>query len=590
MRAVRTLGLALAVGLALAACGDEEDSSKLRTPGGGGKTPDGVDEATAVPPLGEESNLPLPRLSRDEYVATLGDLLHETIPTAANEILQLVKPLAESLPADQLVSPPAEKHGGFARLDQSQQQMYADVPFQVANQIGREVTKTPARITSLVGDCAATSIDQACFSAFVKRFGELALRRPLEPEDVTFYLGDAPATNVPAANVASTVTRLLSAPRFLYHVESGTAAAGAADIFALDAWELASRLSYHFWGTMPDATLREAARTGAILEPARYDAEIARLFENVRTSATLSSFFTQWFWPLLELPALDSRLGDATFRAFAGANTPSPELRGRMVQEVVDTAMFIAKGGGSIRDLLTNRQSFARDAELAAIYGVPAWNGTGAPPELPPVRAGLLTRAAFLTTGTANTRPIMKGTFIRTTLLCDEIPPPPQEGMAVAINLSPTLSTRQVIEEITEKDARCSGCHKSAINPLGFASENFDSLGRARTTQTLFDGSGNVVGQAPIDTRGVPRIGLGADPREASGIAQVSEWLAESGRVEACFAERYFRFSFRRIEATTGDRALIDVLAESAKKGTSLKDVLTATARRPEFKRRRVIR
>lgn len=580
MRAARKFVLLTVGCLALAACAEDLDSARRRDRGQDGET------ATDAPPLGEESNLALPRLTRDEYIATLGDLLHEATPGAANEILQTVLPLAESLPVDQLVSPPAEKHGGFARLDQSQQQMYGDVPFQVGVQLGKEVTKTPERVASLVGDCAKSSIDRACFEAFVRKLGELALRRPLDDEDVKFYVGDAPATNVPAETVANVVTRLLSAPRFLYHVESGTTPAGADDIFALDAWELASRLSYHFWGTMPDAKLREAARSGALLDPVRYEAEVDRLFDDARTLTTLTSFFTQWFWPLLELPALDSRLQDPIFKAFAGKNTPSPELRARMVQEVIDAATFIAKGGGTVHDLLTNRQSFARDPELAAIYGVAPWNGSGAPPELPPERAGLLTRAAFLTTGTANTRPIMKGVFIRTTLLCDELPPPPQEAMAVAINLSPTLSTRQVVEELTEKDTRCSGCHKTLINPLGFVSENFDALGRARATQTLFDMTGKVVGQAPIDTKAVPWIA--DDDRPANGVAELTQQLAESGRVEACFAERYFRFSYRRIESTTGDRALIKVLAESAKQGGPLGDVLKATALRPEFKRRRI--
>ena len=582
MRAARNLALLTIGCFALAACAEELDPGQRR-----GRGADDPSTATDAPPLGEESNLPLPRLTRDEYIATLGDLLHEAMPATANEVLQTVLPLAESLPADQLVSPPAEKHGGFARLDQSQQQMYADVPFQVAAQLGKEVTKTPERIASLLGDCAKASVDRACFEGFVRRFGELAARRPLDDEDLTFYVGDAPATNIPAETIANVVTRLLSSPRFLYHVESGTTAAGADDIFALDAWELASRLSYHFWGTMPDATLREAARSGALLEPDRYEAEVARLFGDARSTSTLTSFFTQWFWPLLELPPLDSRLQDPIFKAFAGTNTPSPELRMRMVQEVIDAATFIAKGGGTVRDLLTNRQSFARDAELATIYGVAPWNGTGNPPELPPERAGLLTRAAFLTTGTANTRPIMKGVFIRTTLLCDEIPPPPPEGMAVAINLSPTLSTRQVVEELTEKDTRCAGCHRTLINPLGFVSENFDALGRTRTTQTLFDMTGKVVGQAPIDTKTVPWIA--DDDRPANNAADLTDQLAESGRIEACFAERYFRFSFRRIESTTGDRALIKVLAESAQKGGPLGDVLKATALRPEFKRRRIV-
>jgi hypothetical protein len=258
-----------------------------------------------------------------------------------------------------------------------------------------------------------------------------------------------------------------------------------------------------------------------------------------------------------------------------------------MVKEVLDAATFIATHGGSLADLLTNRQSFARDPELSAIYGVAPWNGASAPPELPAVRVGLLTRAAFLSTGTANTRPIMKGVFIRSTLLCDEIPPPPA-AVSATVELSPTASTRQVVEQITGTGG-CAGCHNSSINPLGFATENFDALGRARTTQALYDAAGKVSGQATVDTTSVPRITPG-DARTSRGIGDVTAWLVESGKVEACFARRYFRFTYRRLESTSGDTALIDVFTRSAREGKPLGDLLRATALRPEFKRRRFVK
>ncbi len=571
--------LGLILSLALPACFFPSSSDSA----GEGPAP-GDNVAIDAPPLGEESSLGLPRLSHDEYLTTLGDLLSETVPPFAADVMKALEPILRSLPADQLLSPPAEKHGGFSRLDQSQQQQYADAPFQAAALIGREATKTPERLAALLGACGTAAVDRSCLDAFVRRFGALALRRPLDDADVAFYLEGVPEQAVGLDAIASIVTQLLSAPRFLYHVESGTEAAGSADIFALDPWELAARLSYHFLGTMPDAALRDAARSGALLDPAGYDAQVDRLFADPRIARTLESFFTQWFWPLQELPALNGRLTDPTFRTFAGSNAPSPELRDRMVREVIDSAVFVAQNGGTLRDLLTNRQSFARDAELAAIYGVPVWSGSGPPPNMPPERVGLLTRAAFLTTGTANTRPIMKGVFIRTTLLCDEIPPPPPEAMATAVTLSPNLSTRQVVEQLTEQGGSCAGCHKGLINPLGFASENFDSLGRMRTAQTLFDATGNVVGQVPIDTTTTSGIGgKGA----SSGIGELTDRLIETGKIESCFAERYFRFTFRRIESTTGDRTLIDVLGRSAREGGTLAAMLKTSAQRPEFKRKR---
>jgi hypothetical protein len=180
----------------------------------------------------------------------------------------------------------------------------------------------------------------------------------------------------------------------------------------------------------------------------------------------------------------------------------------------------------------------------------------------------------------------MKGVFIRSTLLCDTLPTPPAAAMNTVITLSPTSSTRQVVEQLTEANPGCAGCHKTTLNPLGFATENFDSLGRSRTTQTLFDTTGKVVGQAPIDTSSVPMIAP-TDQRTSKGIADVTQWLIESGRVETCFATRYFRFTFRRLETTDGDKALIGIFAKAAQEGRTLKDALKATALRPEFKRRR---
>src|SRR6185436_9585692 len=181
--------------------------------------------------------------------------------------------------------------------------------------------------------------------------------------------------------------------------------------------------------------------------------------------------------------------------------------------------------------LLTSDLSFARDARLAKLYGVAAWNGTGAPPSLPAgQRAGLLTRALFLSTGTANTRPIMKGVFVRTNVLCDTIPPPPPGANAKPPELGPNMTTRESVEAITEMPkTTCAGCHANLINPLGYATEDFDALGRFRSAQRLFDGSGAETGTKPIDTRVVPQVNLG-DQTPAATPAELMSLVAASGK------------------------------------------------------------
>src|SRR6185295_18977991 len=163
---------------------------------------------------------------------------------------------------------------------------------------------------------------------------------------------------------------------------------------------------------------------------------------------------------------------------------PRAELRQQMIDDVLDTAdYYVWTRKGSLDDLLTTNASLNKGADLAKIYGLPACDGVSTPPSFADgARPGLLTRALFLTSGSANTRPIMKGVFGRRDVLCDEIPPPPPGANAVPPQLSLDMTTRQVVEQLTQKGV-CAGCHLSVINPLGFSTENFDALGRSRTEQ-----------------------------------------------------------------------------------------------------------
>jgi hypothetical protein len=545
-----------------------------------GGPPAGSGGAVARP-----GDLPLPRLARDEYIQTVRDLVTQLAPSIANAVLPGVMNLMGDLPADELVTVPIEKHGGFARDDQTEQQQYADVPSAVATALGAAFTSTPARVAAVFGPCsnAGTSVDAACLRAFVNSFGQLALRHPLSDDDVDFYAGTATSTPPSKADLANVIAVMLSSPRFLYRVESGGAQV-APNVYALDGWELAARLSYHFWGTMPDQALRDAAASGKLLTYDGYASEVDRLMADPRASAALRTFFEQWFWPLLDLPPLDGRPSDPVFKAFAGGDLPSASLRGHMLADVLDAATWVTAHGGGVAELLTNRLSFARDADLAAIYGVAPWDGAGTPPMLPASRVGLLTRAAFLSTGTANTRPIMKGVFIRQTLLCDVIPPPPPNAANTTITPSAGQTTRDVITSITEASGTpCRGCHATFINPLGFASESFDSLGRERAAQAFFDDTGKVTGSKAVDTASTPAV-VSGDATPSTGIGDVTRLVVASGKVQACFATRLFRYAFRRLEGV-GDGPAIDGLASLAAKGT-LADVFKGVALRPEFRQR----
>ncbi len=544
---------------------------------------DSLGDGPSTPLL--QSEIPLRRLAASEYANTISDIVTKMEPADAKAILAAAQPSLAAYPADVLTAAPNEKHGGYARLDQLVQQEHIDAIYAVADVLGQQMTNSPARIKTLTGACATDadpSNDDACLTAFVQSFGTLVLRRPPSADDVAFYRSVA-KNGIGAGALADVVTVMLASPRFYYVVESGTQTLGP-NLYALDGYELATRLSYHFLQTMPDDELFAATKNGDLTTPEGYAKQVDRLAADPRAQASALAFFSQWL-RLDELAKLNSRNGDPQFDAFAGKDQPNPQLRAEMIAEVMDSAQWILAHGGTIADFVSDTRSYARTPDLAQIYGVPTWNGTSEPPRLPAQRAGLLTRGAFLATGTANTRPIMRGVFMRTGLLCETVPPPPANAASTPINPSPGQTTRQVIEQITQqKGTACAGCHTTLINPLGFVAENFDALGRYQTTQTFLDPGGKVQGSAPIDAQTIPQVNPD-DPRAATDMVQLTQYILESGKVEKCFAQEYFRYAFRRT-ADAADQRAVDEIAANTRGGKPLTEALKRVVMRPEFKQK----
>jgi hypothetical protein len=170
-------------------------------------------------------------------------------------------------------------------------------------------------------------------------------------------------------------------------------------------------------------------------------------------------------------------------------------------------------------------------------------------------------------------------------VLCDEIPPPPANAAANPPELSDTLSTREVVEELTHQGT-CAGCHLKVINPLGFATENFDALGRVRTTQPLFDkDTGAPTGEAAIDTTSIPGVEAG-DETVSSGAADLVDLIMSSEKPAACFARQYFRFTFGRTEDLDKDACVLASVKQSLDDGAPLAEVLKAVALGSAFRQR----
>lgn len=516
--------------------------------------------------------------------AQLVGVLTESVRTLVNDtalaqaVPQIVNNNAQ-FPADKRVHPDILRHGGFTRLDAALGTPHAEAMFDLANRLAGEMTANSTRVSALLRNCSG-SVD-ACLTSFVQRAGRLLLRRPMTTADTDFYRALA-GSSTSATSLARVLSAMIASPEFLFIVELGQPTS-TGSCKTLTANELANRLALHFWNSVPDQQLLDAADNGSLLTPTVYRAQVERMVADARAESSVREFFRQWFW-MDELRPFDGRINDPKFTAFAGSYRPQASTRDAAINETLDMVVYNAARNADLRALVTDRRSFARTSDIATLYNVPVWNGNDTPPTFPDAdRVGLLTRVGFLANGSADTTlPITRGYRVLAGLLCQRVPPPPDNTINPNADLSGLLSTRERLERLTEMaGTSCRACHAGSLNPWGFVMEGFDALGRVRTSEVIRDASGAQLGVRPLNTSTTLVAGTMA-PRTVSTAAQAQQYVLDSGLLEGCFAREYFRYTFARTDIA-GDANLIGRLAGQARGTHTLRGLMAAIALQPEF-------
>jgi len=524
-------------------------------------TPDGGPTYEPVPPTfacvpGSTSVSPLRRLTRLQYVNTLRDVL--VYATGGNTVAADTIISDLTIPLAQIPTEGAD----IKTMGQDITQAMVEGHYEAAELIAQRLTADDAALQTLMGGCATdgdTGNDDQCVDDFIASLGMRLFRRPLTTEDTNFLRSTVYNTQgLDTVALQDLLTVMFMAPQFIFQSEfGGNPVSGSADTFELDAFALASRLSYHFWQSMPDEELFTAAQDGSLLTEAVFQAQVERMFDDPRTQSVMDDYFIQWLH--LEAVAQPAdEVGTEPFDTFAGEDLPSPALQGHMVQEIVDMARYYMANGGVFGDLFTSELSFARDEDLANIYDVPVWDGTGTPPSFTPgERSGLLTRAAFLVSGTWHTLPIHKGVVIRDRVLCDDMGLPPEGAMNAVAELNPPYTQREYADELTMKEGSvCVGCH-TIMNPLGYATENYDALGRVRDQEFFWNEDLSQVEWLDIETAVVPKVHFD-DPRAVNNGVDAAYLVVESGKPQACFSRYYFRYTFGRLEDIAEDACTLE--------------------------------
>jgi hypothetical protein len=318
------------------------------------------------------------------------------------------------------------------------------------------------------------------------RFASAAFRRPVKPEEVEVCLDLYDRAEKEGERFENRVKlalgRILVSPQFLFRVELDPPGAEPGTSYLISEYELASRLSYFLWSSMPDAELFALAAKGELRK--NLIPQVQRMLQDPKSSAFVQNFSGQWLTTRkLAFVSPDTK----EFPTF------NEELRQAMVRETELFFEAILREDRSILDFLDADFSFVNEP-LAKHYGIQGVKGKQfRRVTLPPNRGGILTQASILTLTSNPTRtsPVKRGKWVLDQVLGTPPPPPPPDVPALPEEKQLTGTLRQVMEQ-HRSNALCASCHQR-MDPIGFAFENYDAIGAWRDKD----------GEFPIDPSGV---------------------------------------------------------------------------------------
>jgi hypothetical protein len=471
------------------------------------KTPLVCDGATIHP--GES---PARRMTRFEYDNTVHELLGDTTsPSAqfpADEVSGIFNNQADTLVVSQLLAE------GYMTASES-----------IAATAVKDLTK-------LVGCDPKASSEAKCGAQFIESFGKRAFRRPLDTDGralLTDVFTQALATwDYPTA-IRLVIQTALQSSRFIYRLEFGMPQPTAPGVVKLDDYEMASRLSYLLWGSMPDKTLMDAADAGELNTSAQVSAQATRMLGDDRARGVIENFHEQW----LGLAKLDTLDKDATaFPIF------TPALKTTWHDETLAFVDDVVLNGAGDLGTLLSAPYTMMNADTAAFYGVSGGPKTSKFQHVdldPKQRAGLLTQPSILALNAHvdQTSPVHRGKFVRERLLCEQISPPPANVKAVPPPVDPKATTRERFSQHSN-DKACSPCHK-LMDPIGFGFESYDAVGQFISTEAgkPVDDSGEIVGSKDADGK-------------FHGAVELAARLATSEEVRSCVVTQWFNYGHGR--------------------------------------------
>jgi hypothetical protein len=534
----RALAVAAIVGVVAPACSDDSDELFPSPPGG------------TVPENFEPAPGGLRRLLARQYVGSIRVLLGEAAALAAAPPPDASLHGFESIAAAELSLPPT----AVAAYEQS------------ARAVAQAAVSDPATLSTLLPCSPTGPTDSACHRQFVTSFGRLAWRRQLDATEIdrltAIAQAAATATTDFNAGVVYATSALLQSPNFLFMVEVGEQDPDNSRLRRLTQPELLTRMSFFLLDHTPDAATLDLAEQGPLDDQAIRN--LARsMIERPEARGALGSFYEE----ILRVRDIE----DVSKNPELFPNW-SPDLAHAMKEETLRLLEdIIWTRDADVREMITADYTFVNQ-DLAALYGVaPPAGDEFVKVSLPAEqnRSGILSTGGFLSrfAHPDQTSPTRRGLFVRTTVLCEGVEPPPPGVSTTLPGPSSGKTLKEQLQDHMDKP-ECHGCH-SVIDTIGFALENYDAVGAYRTMDNGY----------PVDplAENVPGIGTFASAK------QLGEILSEDPRVSMCVVRNLLRSSLGHMD-TPGELPVIERVHEAfGSSGYRMKELLVELVASPAF-------
>ncbi len=486
----------------------------------------------------------LRRLTAREYANTVGDLFGEL------------------------------EFGDLGLVDESAERYYSNnvleqpvTPLHIERFVAAAQTIAEQASTTLSwAPCDPMTQGDSCVDELTSWLAERAYRRPLSAEEeqaLTAFARGASSQYGTRDGIRMVVEAVLESPYFLYRPEVGPSDSGVST--PLSDYELASRLSYFLWETMPDDALMQAAAEGTLAEEQGLRAQAERMLADPRAKAAISRFHTEYFH--LE------RLSDLNLNTDA-----FPELDAAMREDLaLSTRMFLDDvfWNGDYEEFMQGTFGYAND-RLAPLFGIdpPQSEALVRVPLPEGQRAGALTQPGLLASSSLSLRhsPTLRGVFVLDRIFCSEPQPPPDnvEGQTDDDAASEGQTVREKIEE-SHADESCQACHHQ-IDGIGFSFEHYDALGRYREREA---------GQQ-VDPSGV-LWGTDVDGEVADALA-LADRIADSRQARTCAVRQWYEFAQGR-SVVEADSCQLEALSRTFESnGGDVQSLLLELVSSPSFR------